>query len=99
MRAALLLALCLTTGPLPAAAGLDRRDGPCHDLLPVPRVAEIAVLRTGGLRLSVTTKTDVRLDGQPCRLDDLPDGITMVLLNVTADGTVRAVHFRSKTKP
>jgi len=48
-------------------------------------------------RLRITATTNILLDGQPCKMEDLPEGVEIVLLKVAADKkTVQAIHFRSK---
>ena len=44
-----------------------------------------------------TTDTDLRLDGSPCRWQDVPDGADVEKLDLNRDGkTVEAVWFKSK---
>jgi hypothetical protein len=45
----------------------------------------------------ITDKTEVRLDGRPCKLRDVPGTATVVSVELAADGkTVMKVHFKSK---
>ena len=45
----------------------------------------------------VTDGTDVRLDGQSCKLQDVPSSATIVSVELEADGkTVLKIHFKSK---
>ena len=44
----------------------------------------------------VTDGTDVRLDGQSCKLQDVPSSATIVSVELEADGkTVLKIHFKS----
>jgi hypothetical protein len=45
----------------------------------------------------VTERTEVTLDGRPCRYADVPANASIVKMELAGDNrTVRAVHFRTK---
>lgn len=55
--------------------------------------------RPTSLDVEVTADTEIRLDGRPCRLEDVPENAEVTLLEVGKDGrTATRIHFRSVTK-
>lgn len=49
------------------------------------------------VRLVLTDKTEIRLDGRACKLQDIPRGADVIQVDVAADRkTILRIHFRSK---
>jgi hypothetical protein len=47
--------------------------------------------------LVITSETEIQVDGQGCRLDQVPAGAEIILIDVAADrSVVRRLHFRTK---
>src|SRR5437016_7075696 len=45
----------------------------------------------------ITDDTEVRVDGRPCKYENLPQGAEVILVDVAKDKkTIRKIHFRSK---
>jgi hypothetical protein len=47
--------------------------------------------------LVITAETQIQVNGRPCRLDEVPAGAEIILLDVGANSTViRKIHFRTR---
>lgn len=45
----------------------------------------------------ITSNTEILMDGQPCKLEAVPPGSEIILLELAKDGkTVLKLHFRSR---
>jgi hypothetical protein len=56
-----------------------------------------ALAGRGGSDFVVTERTEVLLNGKPCRYETVPPGATIVQMEVAADGkTVLKVQFRTR---
>lgn len=49
----------------------------------------------------ITEKTEVLLDGRPCRYEEIPDGATILLLETVSNESteIARIHFRSPRRP
>ena len=79
-----------------------RDGGPMHRALPT-KEASLTPAKpettpaAGKQKYILTEDTEVLLDGQPCRYQDVPRGATIVKMDVAADQrTILTIHFRSK---
>ena len=86
--------LCLASS---ASAALSPRKDPSA----LERSVQQALVRqephppAGKTELVITDKTVMRLDGRVCKYEDVPEGATVILLEVAADKkTVLTIHFR-----
>ncbi len=49
--------------------------------------------------LVISADTEVRLDGKPCKYEDVPRDAEVTLIDLSADQqVVRKIHFRTKKK-
>jgi hypothetical protein len=104
----LTLALTVTLCVLPAAPASTgpRPDSPLagKDVLPKkwmepPPAAEPAAPKAeeGKTQLVITDQTDIKLDGQPCQLKDVPKSAVVELIDFSSDKkTIQKLYFRSK---
>jgi hypothetical protein len=103
----LTLALTVTLCVLPAATAAvtpPRTDPPFgKDILPKkwteppPAAEPPPKAEEEKTQFVITDQTDIKLDGQPCKLKDVPKTATVELLDVSADHkTVQKLYFRSK---
>jgi hypothetical protein len=50
-------------------------------------------------QLEVTRTTEVKLDGRPCRYEDVPANVEAVHIEVADDGkTILKIHFRTRKR-
>jgi hypothetical protein len=62
-----------------------------------PGFAQAASAPSPKDQYQITDRTEVTLDGRPCRYADVPGGAGIVKMEVAADGTtVLKIHFRSR---
>ncbi len=75
----------LGTAPLP----LDK---------PLPEaVVQAAYPRQHNAEYRITSRTEITLDGRPCRYADVPKGATILKMEVDSDnGAIVTIQFRSK---
>jgi hypothetical protein len=81
-----------------AHASLDCKDRSEQDrLLPVKSLLSSA--RSSGTNddFRITEKTEVLLDGRPCRYEQVPNGATIILLETVTNESkeISRIHFRS----
>ncbi len=92
----LAVCLCCVTPALGAVSG--RRDTPLGNSLQrlAAKQSPEAPPTVGAFR--VTERTEVKLDGRPCKLEQVPPGATILLLEVASDDrmAILKIHFRSK---
>jgi hypothetical protein len=47
--------------------------------------------------LVITAETEIKVDGNACRLDQVPAGAEIILLDVTPDrAVIRKIHFQTR---
>ncbi len=79
--------------PAPARQGLPPQGRPRPPADPAPPAAE----KPDKPKLVITDKTEVQLDGQACKLADVPGTASVVSLEVSADKkTILKIHFQSQ---
>ncbi len=92
---AVLFLTCLT----PASASLSHRPQPSirRDL---PGLALTPIRPAPANReYRLTEKTEVLLNGQPCRYEDVPDGATIILLETVSNEDREIVRLHFETSP
>ena len=91
---AVVLALtCLS----PATASLSHRPRPnVHRVLPGMALTPIRPA-PANKEYRLTEKTEVLLNGRPCRYEDVPDGATIILLETVSneDREIVRLHFET----
>ena len=97
----LLLALVVVLGCVPVAPAMFApEDGaaPGKDLSRQLQLAARAPEPT--LPLVITGDTEIKVDGRACRLEQVPAGAVIILLDVGADRTViQRIHFQTRKCP
>jgi hypothetical protein len=49
--------------------------------------------------LIITSDTEIKVDGRACRLDEVPAGAEIILIDVNGDrGVIRRLHFQTPKK-
>ena len=85
-----------------ASASLDRRERPA-----VSKLASLESLFTSASASAkndeyrITEKTEVLLDGRPCRYEQIPNNATIVLMETLTSESkeITRIHFRSGRRP
>jgi hypothetical protein len=98
----LALVLCALLGMVsPALATLSPRRTEAPGPIPQARAHLIPKLTAKEPRAEyqVTDRTEVLLNGRPCRYQDVPGTASIVLMEVSPDKTtILKIHFRANTK-
>ena len=90
---ALVVSLCALS---PAFGRVAPRGGEARDRSLLPRKQD------GGEKeeqpsMIITEATEVRVDGKPCKYENVPKNAEIILLDLGSDQkTIRKIHFRSK---
>ena len=84
----------------PVTASLSRKqrpDVPKH--LPA-RAIESILQAPASNEFRLTTRTEVLLNGQPCRYEDVPDGATILLLETATSESkeILKIHFQTGSR-
>ncbi len=83
--------------PTTAKTPLPRTARDAAPDLDKPAAAPAAEAKPESPKLVLTDKTEVQLDGQACKLADVPGTAAVVGLEVAADKkTILKIHFQSK---
>lgn len=83
-------------------ASFDRAERPQKNrLIPLKSILSFAAVSAKNDDFRITEKTEVLLDGRPCRYEQVPDGATIVLLETETNETkeISRIHFRSPRRP
>ena len=82
---------------MPRAKMVRRRMLPPAKRSKKPKIEPAAEEKKDDQKLVITDKTEVQLDGQDCKLTDVPATAAVVSLEVAADKkTILKIHFQSK---
>lgn len=83
-------------------ASLDRRERLAeHKTIPIKSLLSFCAASANNDEFRVTEKTEVLLDGRPCRYEKIPDGARIVLLETVTNESkeISRIHFRSPRRP
>lgn len=81
----------------PACASLDRKEHPGHSsLIPLKSLLSPSAGANND-EYRITEKTEVLLDGRPCRFDKIPKEATIILMETMTNESkeISRIHFRS----
>jgi hypothetical protein len=83
----------------PACASLERKECPKNELIPIKSLLSSVAATNDEFR--ITEKTEVLLDGRPCRYEQVPEGAVIVLLETVSNESkeIARIHFRSPRQP
>ncbi len=97
MLALLVSVLCLS----PVAASLDRGKRPTVNRTISDRAISSLVAAASKDDFRITATTEVLLDGRPCRYEQVPDGVIIVLMEIASNESkeITRIHFRTTRKP
>ena len=82
----------------PAHASLDRKERPAgNKLLSIKSLFSLSAASPKDDEFRITEKTEVLLDGRPCRYERIPNGATIILLEIVTNESkeIARIHFRS----
>jgi|SRR6516225_1914135 hypothetical protein len=97
-RLTIALAVCLGVASLAPASLAPHRERTLAPQLPAgraPRLSTDLAAPGTGSEFQVTDGTEILLDGQACRYEDVPEHATILRMEVAPDGkTVLRIYFR-----
>jgi len=82
----------------PLHASLDRKERPAgNNLISAKSSSCLSTAAAKDDAFRITEKTEVLLDGRPCRYDQVPDGALILLLEIVSNESkeIARIHFRS----
>lgn len=85
-----------------ASASLDRKERPADpSLIPLKSLLSSPANPDSKDEYRVTDKTEVLLDGRPCRYEQIPNSATIILLETVTNESkeISRIHFRSGRRP
>jgi hypothetical protein len=85
-----------------ASASLDRRQGLVERrAIPLKSLLSYSSGSAKNDEYRITGKTEVLLDGRPCRYEQIPNDAIIVLLETTTNESkeITRIHFRSARRP
>ena len=83
-------------------ASLDRKERPEENrFIPLKSILSFTTASAEKDEFRITEKTEVLLDGRPCRYEQIPEGATIVLLETVTNESkeISRIHFRSQRRP
>jgi hypothetical protein len=84
------------------SASLDRRERPVQSgAIPLKSLLSCSSGSAKNDEYRITEKTEVLLDGRPCRYGQIPNDAIIVLLETTTNESkeITRIHFRSARRP
>jgi hypothetical protein len=83
----------------PVRACLERKELLTDNKFLALKVLSFVAAKDDDFR--ITEKTEVLLDGRPCRYEQVPDGAVIVLLETVSNESkeIARIHFRSPRRP
>jgi hypothetical protein len=89
-------AVLASLAPRKESALFDRDAAPLLASKLSPRIFQQGAGQDSGSEFNLTERTEILLDGKPCKYEAVPGHATIVHMEVAADRkTVLKIHFRS----